>query len=47
MTGNQSLIVQGKYLSMKYFVQFFVRMDVCMDVPFHLVILNYILFIFK
>ena len=30
----QSLFVQGKYLSMKYFVQFFVCMDVCMDVSF-------------
>ena len=24
VTGSQSLIVQGKYLSMKYFVQLFV-----------------------
>ena len=30
VTGSQSLIVQGKYLSMKYFVQLFV----CMDVSF-------------
>ena len=34
VTGSQSLIVQGKYLSMKYFVQLFVCMDVYMDVSF-------------
>jgi len=34
VTGSQSLFVQGKYLSMKYFVQLFVCMDVCMDVSF-------------
>jgi len=31
VTGSQSLIVQGKYLSVKYFVQLFVCMDVCLD----------------
>ena len=30
MTGSQSRFVQGNYLSMKYFVQLFV----CMDVSF-------------
>ena len=34
VTGSHSLIVQGKYLSMKYFVQLIVCMDVCMDVSF-------------
>ena len=31
VTGSQSLIV---HLSMKYFVQIFVGMNVCRDVPF-------------
>ena len=34
VTGSHSLIVQGKYLSMKYFVQLIVCMNVCMDVSF-------------
>ena len=40
VTGSQSLIVQGKYLSMKYFVQLSVCMDVCMDVPFCLLCMH-------
>ena len=40
VTGSQSLIVQGKYLSMKYFVQLFVCMDVCMDVSFCLLCMH-------
>ena len=40
VTDSQSFIEQGKYLSMKYFVQLSVCMEVCMDVPFCLLCMH-------